>query len=228
LRPLIPDTPATVALRATCRARKDLVVHRVGLANQLREHLKRVHPAAVGLFADLDSPSSLKFLQRFDSQDRADWLSPKRLAAWLSSVGYCGRVDPAVLHARLTAAPRGAIGDEGAAAAHITHALLTTLDTLVEQIKTLTAQIAEQLNTHTDAHIFTSLPRSGTVHQPAPLGHRPRRSTARRDRRLSLPIPDPRIPCLPRWRRPVHPTIRQNARGRIPLGLRQTTARRRH
>ena len=36
---------------------------------------------------------------------------PKRLAAWLASVGYCGRTDPAVLHARLTAAPRGATGD---------------------------------------------------------------------------------------------------------------------
>jgi transposase len=68
-----------------------------------------------------------------------------------------------VLQARLTAAPRGATGDEGAAAAHITRALLATLDTLVEQIKALTEQITEQLDTHTDAHIFTSLPRSGTV-----------------------------------------------------------------
>ncbi len=163
LRPLTPDSPATAALRATCRARKDLVTHRVAVANQLREHLKRVFPGAVGLFADIDSPISLKFLRRFDSQDRADWLSTKRLAAWLASVGYCGRVDPAVLHAALAAAPRGATGDEGAAAAHITRALLATLDTLVEQIKALTEQITEQLDTHTDAHIFTSLPRSGTV-----------------------------------------------------------------
>jgi len=163
LRPLTPDSPATLALKATCRARKDLIAHRVAVANQLREHLKRVFPAAVGLFAELDSPISLKFLRRFDSQDRADWLSTNRLAAWLASVGYCGRVDPAVLHARLAAAPRGATGDEATAAAHITRALLATLDTLVEQIKALTEQITEQLHTHTDAHIFTSLPRSGTV-----------------------------------------------------------------
>ena len=108
LRPLTPDSPATVTLRQACRARKDLVAHRVGLANQLREHLRRVFPGAVGLFADIDSQISLTFLARFDCQDRADWLSPKRLAAWLASVGYCGRTDPAVLHARLTAAPRGA------------------------------------------------------------------------------------------------------------------------
>src|SRR5665648_559475 len=33
LRPLVPDSPATVTLRGTCRARKDLVGHRVALAN---------------------------------------------------------------------------------------------------------------------------------------------------------------------------------------------------
>ena len=75
LRPLVPDSPATVALRQTCRARKDLVAHRVAVANQLRAHLQVVFPGAVGLFADLDSPISLRFLARFDCQDRADWLS---------------------------------------------------------------------------------------------------------------------------------------------------------
>ena len=163
LRPLTPDSPATVTLRRTCRARKDLVAHRVGVANQLREHLHRVFPGAVGLFADIDSQISLSFLARFDCQDRADWLSPKRLAAWLASVGYCGRTDPAVLHTRLTAAPRGAIGEQGVAETHVTRALLTVLVTLTEQIKAMSIQIDEQLALHTDAHIFTSLPRSGRV-----------------------------------------------------------------
>jgi transposase len=160
---LTPDSDATVTLRRTCRARKDLVNHRVAVANQLRAHLHNVFPGAVGLFADLDSPISLTFLTRFDTQDRADWLSPKRLAAWLASVGYSGRVAPADLHARLVAAPRGATGDHGTAEAHITHALLAVLATLADQIKTLTNQISEQLARHADAHIFTSLPRSGTV-----------------------------------------------------------------
>ncbi|MGH3981448.1 MAG: IS110 family transposase [Pseudonocardiaceae bacterium] len=163
LRPLTPDSPATIALRAVCRARKDLVEHRVALANQLRAHLQRVFPGAVGLFAELDSPISLRFLGRFDCQDRADWLSAKRLGAWLRSVGYCGRIDPEVLHARLTAAPRGATGEHGGATAHVTRALLTALATLVEQIKALSEQVTEQLEAHTDAHIFTSLPRAGRV-----------------------------------------------------------------
>ena len=99
----------------------------------------------------------MKFLTRFDCQDRADWLTPTRLGAWLVSVGYCGRTDPGALHARLTAAPRGATGDEGAAHVHITRALVATLTSLVEQIKILSDQIGEQLATHADTHIFTSL-----------------------------------------------------------------------
>jgi transposase len=163
LRPLIPDTPATLALRAACRARKDLVSHRVAVANQLREHLKRVFPGAVGLFADIDSPVSLEFLTRYDCQDRADWLSARRMAAWLASIGYCGRADPAVLHARLTAAPRGATGEHGSAEAHVTRALLAVLVTLTGQIKALAAQISEQLALHAGQRVFTSLPRSGRV-----------------------------------------------------------------
>lgn len=163
LRPLTRDSEATQALRAAVRARRDLVKHRVALANQLRAHLLIAFPGAVGLFADLDSAISLKFLARFESQDRADWLSTKRLAAWLRSVGYCGRTDPAALIAHLQGASHGAIGDDGAARAHVTRAMVAVLTGLVEQIRVLEEQIAEQLALHADAHIFTSLPRSGTV-----------------------------------------------------------------
>jgi transposase len=163
LRPLIPDSPETVALRRACRARKDLVHHRVGLANQLRAHLRNALPGAVGLFADIDSAISLAFLHRFDSQDKADWLTPTRLGKWLASVGYSGRTDPAMLHARLTGAPRGATGLDGATQAHVTRALLAVLTSLTEQIKALSHQISEQLTAHADQHIFTSLPRPGRI-----------------------------------------------------------------
>jgi transposase len=163
LRPLTPDSNATTALRALCRARKDLVIHRVRVANQLRAHLDRVYPGPVGLFDALDSQISLTFLTRFDCQDRADWLTPKRLGTWLVSVGYKGHTDPAVLHARLCARPRGFTGTDGAAYAGITTALVKTLTNLVSQIGALSAQIRQQFAAHADACIFTSLPRSGTV-----------------------------------------------------------------
>ena len=163
LRPLIPDSPATVTLRQACRARQDLVRHRVAVTNQLRAHLLSAFPGMVGLFSRLDSAISLAFLARFDCQDRAGWLSQKRLAAWLKGAGYSGRTDPADLYQRLTSAPRGATGEAGAASAQVTRALAAVLASLNTQIKALEAQIAGQLAAHADGHIFTSLPRSGIV-----------------------------------------------------------------
>ncbi|HET6625059.1 MAG TPA: IS110 family transposase [Nocardioidaceae bacterium] len=163
LRPLIPDAEDTVALRRACRARKDLVQHRVAAANQLRAHLRNVLPGAIGLFSAIDSEINLEFLTRFDTQDRADWLSPRRLGDWLTKVGYSGRTSPEELHQRLVDAPRGATGEHATSQAHITSALVVLLRTLLEQIKALSAQIDRQLAAHADAHIFTSLPRSGRV-----------------------------------------------------------------
>ena len=162
LRALRPDTDATVTLRATCRARRDLVEHRVGLANQLRAHLKTAFPGAVGLFADIDSPTSLRFLTRFPDQDRADWLTVSRWRTWLSSIGYCGRATPDTFHTRLTSAPRGIHGDGGARAA-ITHALVVAITTINAAIAELVDRIEEQLAAHPDQAVFTSLPRSGQV-----------------------------------------------------------------
>jgi transposase len=163
LRPLLVDTPATTSLRQTVRARRDLVAHRVAVANQLRAHLQIVFPGAVGLFADIDSDISLQFLERFPTQDRADWLSPKRWAAWLSSVGYCGRTPPDTLHTRLRQAPTGTTGPASATAAAVTAAFVAVLRSITTQIEALAAQIAEQLQLHPDQAIFTSLPRSGRV-----------------------------------------------------------------
>lgn len=91
LRPLIPDTPATLALRAAVRARKDLVGHRVAACNQLRAQLAVAFPAAVGLFCELDSPISLAFLASFGSQDAAGQLDEQGLAAWLKTIPARGR-----------------------------------------------------------------------------------------------------------------------------------------
>lgn len=163
LRPLRPDTEATQTLRRTVRARRELLGHQIALANQLRAHLQAVLPCVVGLFADLDSPISLRFLARFDTQERVDWLTEKRLAAWLRAAGYCGRKHPAVLPSHLQSSPRGATGEASVGHAHSTRARLAVLIALVEQIKGLEAQISEQLALHADAHILQSLPKGGTL-----------------------------------------------------------------
>lgn len=162
-RSLEPDSPATVTLRSHVRARKDLVETRVGVANQLRAHLRVAFPGAVGLFRDVDSPISLRFLERFPSASRAAWLSEKRLGSWLRANGYCGRKSPAELFGRLDTAPRGVVGDEGEARGAVTLSFVAVLRVLRTQIDELDTRIAELLDAHPDAAVFRSLPRAGTV-----------------------------------------------------------------
>jgi transposase len=157
------DDEATIALRKLCRARRDLIRHRVATTNRLQAHLATALPGAVDLFYRIDSGVSRKFLARFTTQEALDWLSVKRLTAWLAGVGYCGRTDPAVLYQRITSAPRGATGEHGRTLAAITSSYLTVLTTILEQIDTIEGQISTALNTHPDRAIFTSLPRPGTV-----------------------------------------------------------------
>ncbi|MEI8334317.1 MAG: hypothetical protein WCH74_10760, partial [Chloroflexota bacterium] len=106
--PIVPDSPETVTLRTSVRARKDLVGTRGRLTQQLTAHLELVFPGAVGLFADLDSPIALRFLLRFPSAAKAAWLGPKRMAAWLRAEGYPGRTSADELCRRLAVAPLGA------------------------------------------------------------------------------------------------------------------------
>ena len=162
LRPLVPDTPATVSLRAAVRARKDLIAHRVGACNQLRAHLAMAFPGAIGLFHELDSPLSLAFLASFPGQEAAARLDEETLATWLKTIPSRGNTAPAgVLAARLAAAPLGT-GDDAAQAA-VTAELAAAVAGLAARIKALGAQAAARLDAHPDAHVFTSLPRAGTL-----------------------------------------------------------------
>jgi transposase len=163
LTPLVLDSEATTALRRLCRARRDLVAHRVAAANQLRAHLATAMPAAVDLFADLDSPVSLRFLTRFSTQDDLDWLSVKRVSAWLASVSYSGHTSAQTLYGRISAAPRGATGTHGQALAGITRAYLATLTAITAQIHALKQQITHAFDTHPDKPVFAALPKAGTI-----------------------------------------------------------------
>jgi transposase len=102
---------ATVRLAGVDRAS----AHRVALANQPRAHLRVVFPGAVGLFADIDSPISLRFLGRLPSATAAAWLSERRLGGRLAANAYCGRRSAAELSRRLGGAPAGLLGEEGRA-----------------------------------------------------------------------------------------------------------------
>jgi transposase len=203
LTPLLLDSQATTALRKLCRARKDMVAHRIAVANQLRAHLAIALPAAVDLFRDIDSAISRAFLTRFTTQDAVDWLSAKRLAAWLASVSYSGRTHPARLYEHINTAPRGASGDYGKALAGITLAYVAALTAITAQIDALNRQITRALDSHPDKEIFTHLPKAGTVRAArllAEIG----------DARGRFPTPDS-LACLAG----VAPSTRESGKVRI-------------
>jgi transposase len=156
-RALVPDSEETKAMRALTRAREDLVAARVEMANQLRAQLESFWPGAL-IFADVDSPISLAFLERYPSPQDAKVLGERRMAAFLERSAYSGRTAADVLLARMKAAPKGTAGAaEETARRAIVLGLLAALRPIVEEIAKLTSRIREALAAHPDAEIFRPL-----------------------------------------------------------------------
>ena len=158
------DSDETRALRALVRTRDDLVAERVALANQLRALLESFWPGAATIFADVDSPIALAFLNRYPTPQSAEHLGEKRLCAFLAREGYCGRRPAAHLLARLRSAPAGLAGEaECEAMGLLVRALVSVLEPLVAQIQKLTAAVEHALLQHGDGAVMRSFPRAGRV-----------------------------------------------------------------
>jgi transposase len=155
---LAPCGDETLALRALVRTREDLVGARVALANQLRAQLQASWPGGERIFADVDSPIALAFLQRYPSPEDARRLGHKRLEGFLARHRYCGRKAPAELLARLRNAPQAALGElEAEARRDAILGLVTALGSIVQQISQLTSQIAGATRSHPDGEIFLGI-----------------------------------------------------------------------
>jgi len=163
-RPLRAPSDATKALRAAVRTRDDLVATRVQLANQLRSLLESFWPGAAAIFADVESPIALDFLETYPTPDSVARLGPQRLARFLKRAAYCGRRPAPDLLARLRAAPRGQAGAlERETKGQLVRAVVAILRPLVDQIRQLDGLIAAHLAQHPDGAMLQSLPRTGTV-----------------------------------------------------------------
>lgn len=163
-RPLAPASDAIRALRALTRGRDDLVTTRVQLANQLRSLLEGFWPGAAALFADIDSPIALAFLDRYPTPASAARLGPKRLATFLASQGYCGRRSPEELLARRDAAPHGLAAEaEAEAKGEMVRAFVAVLRPLVERIAELSARIRHAAAELPDGRLMMSFPRAGQI-----------------------------------------------------------------
>jgi len=155
---LAPSGDETRALRALVRTREDLVAARVGLANQLRAQLDCFWPGAARIFADIDSPIALAFLERYPAPPDARGLGPKRLQGFLDRHAYCGRRPVDELLERLRTAPVAAVGElEADARRAAVLGLVAALRPIVCQISELTSQIRGAVRAHPDGPIFLSI-----------------------------------------------------------------------
>ena len=157
-RALCPDSDETKALRALTRTREDLVTAKVRLANELRAQLDAFWPGAARVFAEIDSPIALAFLERYPSPADARGLGEKRLEGFLARNSYCGRRSAAELLERLRQAPEGRAGAlEAEARRGAVLGLVAALRPIVAQIRELTSQIAGAVRSHPDGQVFLPL-----------------------------------------------------------------------
>jgi transposase len=163
-QPLAPESDEIRALRALVRGRDDLVATRVQLANQLRSLLESFWPGAAEVFAEVDSPIALAFIQRYPTPEAASRLGPKRMAAFCAQHAYCGRRSAEELLQRLHQAAAVTLGElEMEAKGELALNLARVLARLVEQIKLLTSRIEHAVQSCEDGRILMSFPRAGRI-----------------------------------------------------------------
>jgi transposase len=163
-KPLAPQGDEIRALRALVRGRDDLVATRVQLANQLRDLLQTYWAGAAEVFAEVDSPIALAFIQRYPTPESASRLGPKRMAAFCAQHAYSGRRTADELLQRLHQAAAVSLGElEMEAKGELACALARTLARLVEQIRLITSRIEHHITSSDDGQLFMSFPRAGRV-----------------------------------------------------------------
>lgn len=177
--PLRPLSDEVQALRALVRGRSELVAERLAVANRLRSLLESYWPGATAIFAAIDSPIALAFIERYPTPASASRLGEKRLARFLAAQHYPGGRSAGALLERLRAAPQSQAGVlEVEAKKLVAVRLVETLRTLIVSVKQLTREIERAVSELPDGRIMMSFPRAGRVNAAqivAELGEDPAR-----------------------------------------------------
>ena len=161
---LLAQSDEILALRALVRGRDELIHARVQLANQLRSLLESFWPGAAEVFADIDTPIALAFIERYPTPESAKALGPKRMAAFCAQHAYCGRRSTQELLARLHQAPAAACGElEMEAKGELARCLTRTLRSTVEHIRLLSSRIEHHVASLDDGQLLMSFPRAGRI-----------------------------------------------------------------
>jgi transposase len=163
LHQLRPLDPATRHLQALSRLRDDHLEAKTAATNQLGALLDAHWPGAKAIFARLDSPIALAFLERYPTPQAAERLGEGRLAAFCRRHSYSGHRSPAALLARLRAAPVAVNSLDPKVLAACVGAQVQLLRALLASIADLDRALLAALGGHPKTAVLAAMPRIGQV-----------------------------------------------------------------
>lgn len=169
LRPLKPDSAATLALREWVALREDLIQERTVQIQRLRNHLVRWHPHGLEATAGgLHREWVLDLLEQFPTADAFAALTQTRLHKWEKGrrlrASTRGRLDVAVN----LDSPTVTVARNEAHAAEVQHRV-ATIRALNKRLAETDRRLQQLVDDHPEAIIFRSFPNAGTVTAAAML-----------------------------------------------------------
>ncbi len=162
LRPLRPESPQTLSLRAWVRLREDLIQERTVQLQRLRSHLVAWNPHFLQAAKDLNAQWTLGLLEQCPTADDFAQLNWKKIEAF-SQKRHMGTITQDRVLARSTyASPSRQPVRNQAHALEVRHRV-AAIRQLNGRIKEIDRTLAELIEGHPDTNIFRSLPVKGVV-----------------------------------------------------------------
>lgn len=167
LAPVRLGSSEGLMLAGLVRQRVDVVEEKNRILNQLTAVLKGYYPRALELFQNLEQPLTLAFLQAFGSPSALASATEEQWQDLFAGQRYPrpGRIATLWEQARQ---PQVAVSpvDEALGARQVRR-LVCTLQVLLDELRSLEAEIEERFDQLPDAAIFRSLPGAAAVLAPA-------------------------------------------------------------
>jgi transposase len=167
LAPVRLGSSEGLMLAGLVRQRVDVVEEKNRLLNQLTAVLKGYYPRALELFPNLEQPLTLAFLQAFDAPTALAAATEEQWRGLFAGQRYPrpSRITPLLEQARQ---PQVAVSpvDEALGARQVRR-LVRTLQVLLDELRSLEAEIEARFDQLPDAAIFRSLPGAAAVLAPA-------------------------------------------------------------
>ena len=162
-RPLAARSEQTALVASLSRDRERITLMQRAVESRLRATLEAYHPAPLHLFSSLDRDIALAFIRDNPNPVAASRMTVDRMARFCRRHHYSGRVDPAVLLARMQ--PHLLAGSPGTTAGKQIMALhlVDQLEMLNQQERDFNVHLAAAVAAHPDGALFTSFPGIASV-----------------------------------------------------------------